>query len=70
VKLAEAATSNKTLHTITLKNIEVSKKDITDFFNTLATSSSVKVINLERNDLEKTPFESRLKQYSNLKVKF
>jgi len=70
VKVAEAATANRKLETLTLKNIEVSKKDIMDFFNTLATSSNLKLVNLERNELEKAPFESRLKQYSNLRVKF
>jgi len=70
VKVAEAATANKILENLTLKSVEVSKKDITDFFNTLATSSHLKTINLERNDLEKAPFEARLKQYSNLRVNF
>jgi len=70
VKVAEAATANKILEILTMKSVEVSKKDITDFFNTLATSSHLKMINLERNDLERAPFEARLKQYSNLRVSF
>jgi len=70
VKLAEAATDNRRLENLTLQSIEVSKKDLLDFFNTLATSTNLKQINLERNDMDKTPFETRLQQYANLKVKF
>lgn len=71
VKLAQAVAEHKKLEVLTLKNIECNKKEVLDFFNTLPTSCSLKLINLERNELEANEkLVSRLKQYPRLTVKF
>lgn len=72
IKLAEVMGKNKhgKLELLTLKNSDISKKDLHEFFKTLGNESALKTLILERNELERANFEEDLKQFPSLEVHF
>lgn len=72
VKLAEVLGKNKhgKLETLTLKNSDISKKDLHEFFKTLGNESALRTLVLERNELERIHFEEDLKRFPSLEVHF
>lgn len=69
-RLAEALNNNKHLERITLRQADVSKRDVGEFFNILKPSNTLKSISLERNDVDKNLFAEKVAGLPNTKVKF
>jgi len=63
--------SNCKLEEVTLKNVEVSKKEAQEFFRILLDKEfTLRNVAMDRNDLEKSQFEDILKHMPNLSAQF
>jgi len=71
-KLMEAINKNPLLEEITLRGVDVSKKEVQDFFKSYSNSrdSKLRKIALDRNELSKSDFDMILQQFSHLNVSF
>eukprot|EP01114_Cavostelium_apophysatum_P012406 TRINITY_DN2769_c0_g1_i1.p1 TRINITY_DN2769_c0_g1~~TRINITY_DN2769_c0_g1_i1.p1 ORF type:complete len:1526 (+),score=453.87 TRINITY_DN2769_c0_g1_i1:244-4821(+) len=70
VKLAEALNKNLNIEEITLKNVDVSKKDVLDLFKVMNGDSLLRRMSLDRNELSRSDFEAVLRQYPALEITF
>jgi len=72
VKIGEALIKNKSLKCISLKKVEISKKDTIDFLTILETCGlalTLEEISLERNELEPSQFADHLKKLPNVAIR-
>jgi len=66
-KFADAAKSNKKLETLTFKKCDISKKDVALFFSAL-TVSTLKLLLLDANELERKDVETHAAQFPGLTI--
>jgi len=69
-KLVEAMKQNNTVEELTLKNSEINKKDLLDFFKNHSSDSRLKRLAVEKNELAKSDFDMFTKQFPQLFISF
>jgi Leucine-rich repeat (LRR) protein len=66
LKVAEAAKANPRLEEVTLRNADISTKEVHEFLAALGNCQTLKRIALEKNELDKNVFLEKLKPFPRL----